>query len=77
MALYNAGLPDAKDFSTDLKELNSNRRDADYKLALRFNLGDGQAALNLARHAIATFDALDKAALREGVEDYLRKTNQI
>lgn len=77
MALYNAGIPAVRDFSRDVKELNSARRDADYELALRFNLEDGQAMLDLARYAITAFDAIDKTALSEGIEDYLRKTNQI
>ena len=67
MALFNVGIPTVRDFSRDLKYLGDERRRADYELALRFELEDGEEILALARHAIATFDALDKAALREGV----------
>ena len=77
MALSNAGIPDAKRFSRYMADLNIDRRKADYELALSFNLEKGQAALNLARRAIAAFDGLDKTALSEGVLNYLRKTNQI
>jgi uncharacterized protein (UPF0332 family) len=77
MALFNAGLPDARDFSNTLKRLNSHRQDADYELTIKFDRNMGQMVLNRARNAITAFDALDKTALADGVEDYLRKTNQI
>ena len=77
MALFNAGIPAASDFSITLKLLNAHRREADYELAIRFNLERGRTILERARLAISTFDGLDKIALSEGIEDYLRKTNQI
>lgn len=77
MAFFNAGRPDARDFSTILRTLNGHRREADYELAIYFDLEDGQSILNLARSAIAAFDRLDKIALSEGVLNYLQRTNQI
>ena len=77
MAFFNAGMPDARDFSTILRTLNRNRREADYELAIYFDLEDGQSILNLARNAIAVFDRLDKTALSEGILNYLQRTNQI
>ena len=77
LALYNAGIPTVVDFSKDLKELNINQRKADYELALKFDLDVGETILDLAHRAISIFDAIDKGALSEGIEDYLRKTNQI
>ena len=77
MALFNAEIPDARDFSKTLRTLNRHRQEADYELAINFNLKRGQLILNLTRRAIAVFDAIDKTSLSEGIEDYLRKTNQI
>jgi uncharacterized protein (UPF0332 family) len=77
IAIFNAGISGARNFSRRMDRLNIARRKADYELGLHFNLADGQSALDLARQAVATFDALDKTALANGVEDYLRKTNQI
>jgi uncharacterized protein (UPF0332 family) len=77
MALFNAGIPAAKDFSKDLRLLSNDRRKADYELTLKYDLANGQTTLDRARLAIAAFDALDKTALADGVEDYLRKTNQL
>ena len=77
MAFFNAGLPDARDFSTILRTLNRHRREADYELAIYFDLEDGQSILNLARNAIAAFDGLDKTALSEEILNYLQRTNQI
>ena len=45
MALFNAGIPDAKRFSVDMKALNTERRRADYELTLQFDLGSGRAIL--------------------------------
>ncbi len=77
MALLNAGIPDVSTFSRNLKDLNNERRKADYELALTFDVESGRTILERARFAISTFDGLDKIALSEGIEDYLRKTNQI
>jgi len=77
MALFNAAMPVAKNFSRSIEDLNIARRKADYELALRFALEDGQKILDRARLAIVAFDAIDKTALAQGIEDYLRKTNQI
>ena len=77
MALHNAGTSDIRDFSNNLKNLNTGRRKADYELEVSFDLLEGQRILDLAHNAIAIFDAIDKVALQEGIEDYLRKTNQI
>ena len=77
MALLNAGISAAKDFSRTLKRLNEQRQDADYELRLRFDLEKGQSILAMARRAIAAFDGLDKIALSEGILNYLQKTNQI
>ena len=77
MTLFNAGIPAARDFSKSLRRLNHHRREADYELAINFNLRRGQSAFDLARRAIADFDAIDKITLSEGIGDYLRKTNQI
>jgi uncharacterized protein (UPF0332 family) len=77
MALYNAGIPASREFSNALKNLNSYRRDADYELTLSFDLEDGRTLLDLARRSVTAFDAIDKVALRDGIEDYLRKTNQL
>jgi hypothetical protein len=77
MGLFNAGIPDARVFSKTLRKLSKDRQEADYDLAGSFDLKQGQSILNLARLAIATFDALDKTSLADGVEDYLRKTNQL
>ena len=77
MAFFNAGIPDARDFSTILRTLNRHRREADYELAIYFNLEDGQSILNLAHNAIAAFDGLDKTALSEGMLNYLQRTNQL
>jgi uncharacterized protein (UPF0332 family) len=77
MALYNASNSAARDFSIDLKNLNIGRRKADYELALTIELAEGQRVLNLAQNAIAAFDSLDKAALKAGIEDYLKKINEI
>ena len=77
MAFFNAGMPDARDFSTILRTLNRHRREADYELAIYFDWEDGQSILNLARNAIAAFDGLDKTALSEGILNYLQRTNQI
>ncbi len=41
MALSNAGVPNAKKFSMDMKVLNGARRDADYELALNIPLNRG------------------------------------
>ena len=77
MAFFNAGMPEARDFSTILRTLNKYRREADYQLAIYFDLEDGQSILNLARNAIAAFDRLDKTVLSEGILNYLQRTNQI
>jgi len=77
IALLNAGIPTVKDFSRDVKELNENRRKADYELGMRFELENGRTILDLAHRSIVVFNALDKVALAEGVSNYLRKTNQI
>ena len=77
MALLNAGIPDVSAFSRNLKDLNNERRKADYELALTFDLESGRTILERARLAIAAFDGLDKIVLLEGLEGYLRKTNQI
>ena len=77
MAFFNAGMPEARDFSTILRTINKHRREADYELAISFDLEDGQSILNLARNAVAAFDGLDKTALSEGVLNYLQRTNQI
>jgi uncharacterized protein (UPF0332 family) len=77
MALNNAGIPAVKVFSRDLKDLNNERQKADYRLALRFDLETGRRILDRARRAITAFDDIDKAALKDGIEDYLRKTNQL
>ena len=66
LALFNAGIPAARDFSITLKLLNAHRREADYELAIRFNLERGQTIFDRAHHAIAAFDALDKITLSEG-----------
>ena len=77
MAFFNAGMPDARDFSIILRTLNRRRREADYELAIYFDLEDGQSILNLARNAIASFNGLDKTALSQGTLNYLQRTNQI
>jgi hypothetical protein len=77
MALHNAQIPAVRDFSTDLKELNNERRYADYELNRRIYLKSGRKMLNLARDAITAFDSFDKAALKVGIEDYLKKINEI
>lgn len=77
MAFFNAGMPEARDFSTILRILNKHRREADYELAISFDLDDGQSILNLARNAVAAFDRLDKTVLSEGILNYLQRTNQI
>ena len=77
MAFFNAGMPEARDFSTILRTLNKHRREADYELVISFDLQDGQSILNLARNAVAAFDGLDKTALSEGILNYLQRTNQI
>ena len=77
MALFNAGIHAAKNFSRNLKELNTSRRYADYELAIKFNLKRGLRILTRACRAIADFDAIDKNTLSDGIENYLRKTNQI
>ena len=77
MAFFNAGMPDARDFSTILRTLNRHRQEADYELVIYFDLEDGQSILNLARNAIASFDELDKTALSQGILNYLQRTNQI
>ena len=73
----NAEIPDARDFSKTLRTLNRHRQEADYELGIHFNLKRGQTILDLSRRAIVVFDAIDKTSLSEGIEDYLRKTNQI
>lgn len=77
MAFFNAGMPEARDFSTILRTLSRHRQEADYELAIYFDLEDGQSILNLARNAVAAFDRLDKTALSEGILNYLQRTNQI
>ena len=77
MALFNAEIPAARDFSIALKTLNAHRQEADYELSIKFNLKRGRTILDRARHAIAAFDELDKTALSEGVSNYRQKTNQI
>ncbi len=77
MALSNAGIPNAKKFSIDMKVLNGARRDADYELALNIPLNRGQAILEQARNSIGAFDVLDKNTLESGIKNYLRRTNQI
>ena len=77
MALSNAGIPNVKKFSIDMKLLNSDRRDADYELALKIPLNRGQSILGRARNSITAFDALDKNTLEAGIKSYLRRTNQI
>jgi len=77
MALFNAGIPDAKRFSVDMKALNTERRRADYELTLQFDLGSGRAILERGRDNIAAFDALDKNILEDGIKNYLRQTHQI
>ncbi len=77
MALWNVGISAVKAFSVELKLLNGDWRKADYELAVTFDVESGRTILERARLAISTFDGLDKIALSEGIEDYLRKTNQI
>ena len=77
MALFNAGIPDAKNFSSDMRALNEERRNADYELSLNIDLASGRAILERARRSIVAFDALDKHTLEAGVRNYLRQTNQI
>lgn len=76
-AVFNAGMPDARDFSRDMEALNGNRRDADYELDLNFDLENGRAILERARNSIAAFDMLDKMALEGGIKSYLRRTHQL
>lgn len=77
IALDNAGISAAEDLSKALRRLNRERRQADYELTINFNLNQGQSVLNRARRAIDAFDAIDKSALAEGIDNYLRTTNQI
>lgn len=77
MALFNAGISAAKRFSIDLKNLNEDRRNADYELTRHFDLAKGQSVVARARRSIVAFDALDKHTLEAGVRNYLRQTNQI
>ena len=77
MAFFNAGMPEARDFSTILKALNKHRREADYELAISVDLEDGQSILNLARNTVAAFDRFNKTVLSDGILNYLKRTNQI
>lgn len=77
MALFNAGVRVVRNFSRTFQMLNSYRQKADYELAFEFDFDDGQSILDLACNAITDFDAIDKNVLYDGIEDYLRKTNQI
>jgi len=76
-AVFNAGMPGARDVSRDMEALNGNRRDADYELDLNFDLESGRAILERVRNSIAAFNALDKNTLEAGIKNYLRRTNQI
>ncbi len=77
MVFFNAGITDAKEFSKILRILNNHRQEADYELAVKYNIKRGKSILDLAHDAVSAFDAIDKNALVEGIENYLQKTNQI
>ena len=77
MAFFNAGMPESRNFSIELKKLSAHRQEADYELTIEFNLKRGWAIVNLAHRTIAAFDGLNKTTLSEGILNYLQRTNQI